>query len=61
MISILVFLIIVGVILYLVNNVVPMVAWMKTVINCLAIVFVLFYLLNAFGLYHLPHLPLRVE
>lgn len=51
MIGILVFLIIVGIIIYLVNTVIPLPGWMKTVINAIAIIFVLLYLLNAFGLY----------
>lgn len=58
MISILVFLVIVGVILYVVNTVVPMPGWMKQVINAIAIIFILLYLLDAFGLYH-THFRLR--
>ena len=51
LIGILVVLVIVGVILYLVNSVIPMVPWMKTIINALAGIFVLLWLLQVFGLY----------
>ena len=49
MIQILVVLIIVGVILYVVNTVIPMVDWMKVVINAVAAIFVLLWLLQALG------------
>lgn len=51
MVNIIVFLIIVGVVLYFVNSVAPIVGWIKTLINCIAVIFVMIYLLNAFG-YH---------
>lgn len=54
MISILVTLIIIGVVLYLINTIIPMVPWMKTVINCVVALFVLIWLLQVFGVYHLP-------
>jgi hypothetical protein len=57
--SILVVLVVVGVILFLINNVVPMVAWMKQVINVLAALFVFLYLLQVFGLIDRFHVSLK--
>lgn len=54
MISLLVFLIFVGVIIYLVNTIIPLPSWIKTVINVLAALFVFLYVLDFFGLYHFP-------
>lgn len=48
LINLIVVLIIVGVALYLINNHIPMVAWMKTVINVVVIVVVCLWLLQAF-------------
>jgi len=53
LLSLLVFLIIVGVVLYLLNAVVPMAPPVKTVINVLACLFVFLYVLQSFGLIHL--------
>jgi len=50
MIELLVVLVIIGVILYLVNTVIPMVGWMKTVINAVAVIVVLLWILQGFGL-----------
>lgn len=50
MIELLVVLIIVGAILYLVNTVAPMPAWLKTVINVIAAVWVLLWILQGFRL-----------
>jgi hypothetical protein len=58
MISILVTLVIFGVILYVVNSVIPMPAWMKTLINVIAALGICLWLLDAFGLYS-THLRLR--
>jgi len=56
MVEILVVLVIVGVCLYLVNNFVPMAPPIKTIINVLVVLFVILYLLSAFGLIGpLPH------
>ena len=54
MISLLVVLIIVGVVLYLLNVLIPMDARIKTVINVLAGLFIFLYILDAFGLINLP-------
>jgi len=59
MVSLLVVLIIVGVVLYLVNTLIPMDARIKTVINVVVIICVLLYVLQAFGLLNgvnVPHL-----
>lgn len=52
LISLLVFLIIVGAVLYLVSAVIPMPAWIKTVINAIATVAVLLLVLKVFGIWH---------
>ena len=51
LITVLVVLIVVGVLVWLVNTQIPMVAWMKTLINVLAVVFVCLWLLQIFGLW----------
>jgi hypothetical protein len=54
-VGILVFLIVVGVLLWAVNSIVPMDAQVKNIFNVVAVVAVVFYLLKAFGLSgHLP-------
>ena len=50
MIELVVILIIIGVILYLVNTVIPMEPWVKTVINAVVALGVLLWLLQVFGL-----------
>ena len=50
LISLLVVLIIIGVVLYLVNSIVPMDANIKTIINVLVLLVVVLWLLQAFGL-----------
>ncbi len=49
LISLLVVLIVIGVVLYLVNTLIPMDARIKTIINVLAILFVCLWLLQVFG------------
>jgi hypothetical protein len=59
MISLLFVLIVVGVILYLLNTLVPMDSRIKTVINVIVLLCVFFYVLQAFGLLNgvaVPHL-----
>ena len=51
MIQILVVLVVVGVALYLVNNFLPMAAPFKTVINVVAVLFLILWLLSAFGIF----------
>ncbi len=50
MISLLLFLVVVGVLLYLLNAYVPMAAPIKTVINVIVVLAVIVYVLQAFGL-----------
>jgi uncharacterized membrane protein len=50
MITLLLVLIVIGVIVYLVENFIPMPPPFKVVIRVIAVVFVILYLLNAFGL-----------
>ena len=45
-------LIIIGVALYLVNSVIPMVEWMKIVINAIVAILVLLFVLQFFGIYN---------
>ena len=54
MIQLLVLLIVVGVVLYLINNYVPMAAPIKTIINVVVVLVVCLYLLSAFGLVDMP-------
>jgi hypothetical protein len=57
MVGIIVVLVIVGVCLYLLNTYVPMVAPIKTIINVLVVLFLILWLLSAFGLIGpLPHI-----
>ena len=49
-VSVLIFLVIVGVILYLVNTYIPMAPPIKTVINVVAVLCLCLWLLNAFGM-----------
>jgi len=54
MITILVYLVIAGVALYLLNTYVPMAAPFKTIINVVVVLILIIWLLNAFGLAHFP-------
>jgi hypothetical protein len=47
--NILIFLVIVGVILWLVNNFIPMDSKIKNILNIVAVIVVLIWLLKAFG------------
>jgi len=56
-ISLLVVLVIVGVVLYIFNALIPMDARIKMVINALVGLFLFLYILQAFGLWHgMPNL-----
>lgn len=50
MISLLVLLVVVGVVLYLVERVIPMDGTIKIIIRCVVLLAVLVYVLSAFGL-----------
>lgn len=54
MISLIVTLIIIGVLLYLLNSLIPMDARIKTIINVIVIVAVCLWLLEGFGLFTGP-------
>lgn len=60
MISIILVLIVVGVLLYLLNNYIPMAAPVKTIVNVLIVVAVILWTLNALGIvthtFHVGHL-----
>jgi len=56
MISIIVTLIIIGVVLYLVNTLIPMDQKIKTIINVVVVLAVLLWLLSAFGLISSPRI-----
>lgn len=57
MLTILVYLVLVGVGLYLVNTMVPMDGRIKTIINILVIIMVVLWLLDIFGLVSLGEVP----
>lgn len=50
LISILIFLIVVGIVLWLVNAYIPMDAKIKTILNVVVVIFVVIWLLQAFGI-----------
>ena len=54
MIQLLVALVIVGVVLYLINNYVPMAAPIKTIINVVVVLFVCVWLLRVTGIVNIP-------
>lgn len=54
MISIVIYLIIVGVLLWLMNTYIPMDQKIKTIINILVVILVVLWLVNIFGLLDLP-------
>ncbi len=51
MIQVIVLLVIVGVCLYLLNTYVPMAAPIKTILNVVVVLFLILYLLSAFGIF----------
>lgn len=50
LLSIIIVLLVIGAILYLVNSVWPMPAWVRTTINVISAIFVLLWLAQSFGL-----------
>lgn len=52
MITIIVVLIVVGLLLWLINTMIPMDEKIKTILNVVVVIFVILYLLNAFGVLH---------
>ena len=45
-------LIVVGVLLWLINNFIPMAGSIKTILNAVVVIAVVLWLLNVFGLFH---------
>jgi len=52
LVQILVILIVIGVVLWLVNNFIPMAGSIKSILNALVTILVVVWLLNVFGLMH---------
>ncbi|MHB1680905.1 MAG: Thivi_2564 family membrane protein [bacterium] len=51
LISVLLILIVVGVILWLVNNYIPMASSIKTILNAVVVIIVILWLLEVFGIF----------
>ena len=52
LLQVVVFLIVVGVLLWLVNNYIPMQRTIKSILNAVVVIAVVLWLLNVFGLFH---------
>ena len=52
LVQILIALVVVGVLLWLVNNFIPMAGSIKSILNALVVICVVIWLLNSFGLMH---------
>lgn len=52
LLSVMVVLIVVGVLLWLVNNFIPMAGSIKSILNAVVVICVVLWLLNIFGLFH---------
>ncbi len=52
LLQVVIILIVVGVLLWLVNNYIPMQATMKKILNAVVVIAVVLWLLNVFGLFH---------
>jgi len=52
LLQLLMILIVVGVLLWLVNNFIPMQATIKSILNAVVVIGVVLWLLNVFGLFH---------
>ena len=52
LLQVLMVLIVVGVLLWLVNNFIPMAGSIKSILNAVVVICVVLWLLNAFGLFH---------
>lgn len=59
LISLIIILIIVGVVLYLVNSLIPMDQKIKTILNAVVVICVLLWLLEGFGLFGGYSRPIR--
>lgn len=54
MIQVLVMLVVVGVVLYVINNYVPMASSIKTILNVVVVLAVCIWLLRVFGIVNIP-------
>ena len=54
LIHIVLVLIVVGVLLWLVNNYIPMASSIKSILNLLVVIIVVLWLLSVFGIFNLP-------
>ena len=54
LISMIVVLVVVGLVLYLINTYIPMAQAVKTVLNVAVVLMLCLWLLNAFGIVHIP-------
>ena len=52
LINLVVILIVVGVLLWMVNRFIPMAGSIKSILNAVVVIVVVFWLLNVFGLFH---------
>ncbi len=59
LIDLLIVLILVGVVLYLVNRLIPMDQNIKTIINAVVIIVVVLWLLRVFGVFDTLNIPIR--
>jgi len=53
-ITVIIVLVVVGLVLYLINNYIPMAHSIKTLLNVVVVLLVCLWLLNAFGIIHVP-------
>jgi len=49
--TIIIVLVVIGVVLWLINSYIPMEAWVKKLLNIIAVIFIVIWLLKAFGLF----------
>lgn len=59
LVTLIIYLIVVGVLLWLINTYIPMPAWIKTVINVVVAIVVCLWLLRVFGIADLMVGPVR--
>lgn len=52
LLQVVIVLIVIGVLLWLVNNYIPMAGSIKTILNAVVVIAVVLWLLNIFGLFH---------
>jgi len=52
LVQIVVFLVVIGLLLWLVNRFIPMQATIKSILNAVVVICVVLWLLNVFGLFH---------